>query len=73
MLTDDRADTQQWYWTKDQKPDEVYIIHFFDSHAEKEGRPIGVPHGSPELLTPGVKGKDEVPRESVESRCLAVW
>jgi GA4 desaturase len=73
MLKGDKANTQQWYWIKDQKPNEVFIIQFLDSHPEKEGRPMGVHHGSPERFTPGIKEDDEGPRESVECRCLAVW
>lgn len=72
MLKGDEAKSQKWYWIKDQKPDEVYIIQFFDNYAEKRGRPTGCPHGSPELLD-SPDYEVEGPRESIEVRCLAVW
>jgi hypothetical protein len=64
-----RAQSQKWYWIKEQKEDEVMFLQFFDNYAEKEGRPIGVPHGSPELLN--IKGGET--RESVETRVIALW
>jgi hypothetical protein len=68
-LSGQRAERQRWFWIKDQQPDEVLILQFFDSHARKEGRPIGVAHGSPELV--GVENDDW--RESFEVRCVAFW
>jgi GA4 desaturase len=65
----DRAQSQKWYWMKEQKEDEVWILQFFDNFAEREGRPIGVPHCSPELL--GVEGGET--RESIETRVIALW
>jgi hypothetical protein len=70
MLQGKNAVTQKWYYIKEQAPDEVLFIQFFDSHAKKEGRVVGVPHGSPVLL--GSEDEKE-PRESVEVRCLALW
>ena len=69
MLSGRHAATQKWYWIKDQKEDEVYFIQFFDNYAEKDERPVGAPHGSPELLNIGEK---EV-RQSSETRVIAVW
>jgi hypothetical protein len=64
-----RAESQKWYWIKEQKEDEVYFLQFFDNFAEKEGRPLAAPHCSPELL--GVEGGET--RESVETRVIAFW
>ena len=69
MLSGKQAKSQKWYWISEQTEDEVYVIQFYDSHAEKEGRPVGVPHGSPEVQ--GLDGAEV--RESVEVRCLALW
>jgi hypothetical protein len=64
-----RAQSQKWYWIKDQKEDEVYFLQFFDNYAEKQGRPLGVPHCSPELLD--VKSGET--RESIETRVVVFW
>ena len=69
MLSGKEAEKQKWYWIKEQKEDEVYVIQFFDNYAEREGRPVGAPHGSPELMDLA----NEDLRESCESRVLAVW
>lgn len=70
MLQGKNATTQKWHYIKEQNPDEVLFIQFFDSHAKKEGRVVGVPHGSLVLL----RNEDEKElRESVEVRCLALW
>ena len=69
VLDGRRAERQRWLWLKNQQPEEVLILQFFDSHAEKEGRPVGVAHGSPELI--GVHNDDL--RESFEVRCVAFW
>jgi hypothetical protein len=68
-LTGIRAQSQKWYWIKEQKEDEVYFLQFFDNYAEKEGRPLGVPHCSPELLD--VKSGET--RESIETRVVLFW
>ena len=70
MLQAKNMQSQKWHYIKEQKPNEVLFIQFFDSHAEKEGRAIGTPHGSPVLI-----GKEEEKelRESVEVRVLALW
>ena len=70
MLQGKNAATQKWCYIKEQEPDEVLFIQFFDSHAKKEGRVVGAPHGSPVLL--GSEYEEEL-RESVEVRCLALW
>ncbi len=44
-------------------------MQFYDSWAEREGRPLGSPHGSPELL--GIGSGEH--RESVETRVVAFW
>ena len=68
-VTAEDAESQKWYWIKEQKVDEVLFLQFFDNYAEKEGRPIGVPHASPELL--GIEGAET--RESAETRVIAIW
>jgi len=69
LLSGQRAERQKWLYLRDQRPDEVLILQFFDSDAEKKGRPVGVLHGSPELV--GVENSDW--RESFEVRCIAFW
>jgi hypothetical protein len=69
ILTGVSAQSQKWYWIKEQKEDEVYFLQFFDNYAEKEGRPLGVPHCSPELLD--VESGDT--RESIETRVVLFW
>ena len=69
FLNGTRAQSQKWYWIKEQKEDEVYFLQFFDNYAEKEGRPLGVPHCSPELLDVN----SEETRESIETRVIAFW
>ena len=69
MLQAKNTASQSWNYIKEQQPDEVLFIQFFDSHAKKEGRVVGVPHGSPVL----VGNEEEELRNSVEIRCLALW
>jgi hypothetical protein len=69
MVNGVRAQNQKWYWIKEQKEDEVYFLQFFDKYAEKEGRPLGVPHCSPGLLN--IESGET--RESVETRVIAFW
>ena len=69
LLSGQRAECQKWLYLQNQRPDEVLILQFFDSDAEKKGRPVGVLHGSPELV--GVDNNDW--RESFEVRCIAFW
>ncbi|KAL2001275.1 hypothetical protein VTN02DRAFT_1964 [Thermoascus thermophilus] len=69
MLKGDNAGSHRWCWISEQKSDEVLLIQFFDSHARKDGRPVGAPHGSPELL--GVEHEEW--RQSVEVRVVAFW
>jgi hypothetical protein len=69
MLKGNYSKEQKWYWIREQSDDEVLVIRFFDSHAEKEGRLVGTPHVSLELLDVG----EGDPREGVEARCLALW
>lgn len=63
------SEGHKWYWVEEQKPEEAVIITFFDSDAEKDGRPGGILHSSVEL--PGTE--DQETRESVELRCLCIW
>lgn len=65
------SESHKWFWVEEQKPEEVFIITFFDSHAEKDGGLAsgGVLHSSVEL--PGTE--DQELRESVELRCLCIW
>lgn len=60
----------RWYYMPEQKPDEICIIKFCDSaSAEDESIAAGCIHCSPVL--PGVK--NEVKRESVETRVYCFW
>jgi hypothetical protein len=61
----------EWYWIKNQRPEEVFVIQLFDSEAEREGRGVagGVMHSAV-----GIEGTEgEEARESVEVRCCAIW
>jgi hypothetical protein len=61
----------RWYWCRDQRPDELTILKFFDSESEKPGSKIagGIPHCSFHL-----EGTDDLPpRESLEVRVIAFW
>jgi hypothetical protein len=65
------SDEHEWYWIKEQRPEEVFVIQLFDSEAEKEGRGVagGVMHSAVTL-----EGTEhEEARESVEVRCCAIW
>lgn len=61
----------RWYWIKDQMPDEVFVLKFFDSESVKTGSKIagGVPHSSFHLENTD----DEPARESLEVRLVAFW
>lgn len=72
ILNGHNAKKHKFYWIKNQKPDHVLVIQFFDSHAEAEERPIGTPHGSPEVLGLTEMERNE-PRESIEVRIAAFW
>ena len=65
------SESHKWFWVEEQKPEEVVVITFFDSNAEKDGGPAsgGILHSSVEL--PGTEDKQL--RESVELRCLCIW
>jgi hypothetical protein len=65
------SESHKWFWVEEQKPEEVVVITFFDSDAEKDSGPSsrGVLHSSVEL--PGTE--DQEVRESVELRCLCIW
>lgn len=60
-----------WYWISGQRPEEVLVVAFFDSEAERENPKTagGTLHSSVHL--PGTE--DEEARESLEMRCLCVW
>jgi hypothetical protein len=61
----------EWFWIKEQTPEEVLVIQLFDSEAEKEGRGVagGVMHSAVSLEGT----EEEEARESVEVRCCAIW
>ncbi|KAI1455512.1 GA4 desaturase [Annulohypoxylon moriforme] len=60
----------KWHWIDKQTPEEVLILRFFDSDAEREFVAGGGSfHSSVEL--PGTE--NEAPRESLEIRCLCIW
>lgn len=65
------SEGHEWYWIRDQKPEEVLVIGFFDSVAESENEKTagGTLHSSVNL--PGTEGEEA--RESLEMRCLCVW
>jgi hypothetical protein len=71
MLKGDNADSHRWCYIPDQENDEVLIIQVFDSYASKEGRPVGTPHGSPEMLDKVYADREG--RRSVEVRVAAFW
>lgn len=61
----------KWYWCKDQSPEEVTIIKFFDSDSERAGKSVAgaSPHSSIQLA-----GTEDKPaRESIEIRVFAFW
>ena len=65
------GEEHEWYWIKEQQPEEVLVIQLLDSEAEKEGRGVagGVMHSAVTL-----EGTEhEEARESVEVRCCAIW
>jgi GA4 desaturase len=68
MLQGKNAASQKWSFIREQKPDEVLFIQFFDSHADKEGKVLGTPHGSPVLIG----SEEEELRESVGSVVIAL-
>lgn len=72
MLKGDNADSHRWCYISEQKNDEVLFIQFFDSYASREGRPVGTPHGSPEMLDT-VHNDGEEWRRSVEVRVAVFW
>lgn len=65
------SESHRWYWVEEQKPEDVVVITFYDSHAERDGGLAsgGVLHSSVEL--PGTE--DLEMRESLEVRCLCIW
>ena len=61
---------QRWYWMPEQKPDELLIIKFADTDAEKDSSIAGgCPHLSP--IIPGTEQAE--PRLSIEARVLVFW
>lgn len=61
----------QWYWLKDQQPNEVNFLKLFDSEAWKQGSKVMpcAPHSAislPESTT-------LPPRRSIETRVLVMW
>ena len=70
LLPPKEPSKQKWYWMPEQQPDELLIIKFADTAAEKNPSVAGgCPHLSPEI--PGTE--DEEPRLSIEARVLAFW
>jgi hypothetical protein len=65
------SDTHKWHWISNQQPDEVLVIQFFDSEAEKvgPGPAGGVIHSS--VTLEGTEGEEA--RESLEVRCTVMW
>jgi len=65
------GDGHKWSWCKDQMPDEVTVLKFFDSESEKPGSAVasGIPHCSFHLD----ESDDEPARESLEVRVVAFW
>lgn len=61
----------KWYWCKDQMPEELTVLKFFDSESEKPESKVahGIPHCSFHLEG----SDDEPPRESLEVRVVAFW
>ena len=69
--TEKQKEQMKWDFVPEQKPDEVLILKFENTTAERDGRIAGgCPHGNPLLIG----AEDEVePRLSVECRVLAFW
>jgi hypothetical protein len=61
------SDEHEWHWISSHQPDEVLIIQFFDSDAEKAGLGSGwgVVHSSVNFE----RTEAEEVRESIEVRC----
>lgn len=63
----------QWYYLREQKPDEVIVLKFFDSASlgveGPDAEAPAVPHASPDLGSAGYG----IARESIEVRCIAFW
>jgi GA4 desaturase len=65
-----RPETQRWYWSPNQEPNEITIIKFADTASEEDGNIAGgCLHCSP--ILPGTD--DEEPRSSVETRVYLFW
>lgn len=69
---DASAERQKWYWVPDQTPEEVLVIKFADTEAEKEPDRVA---GYGAHVSPIVEGTpdDSEPRESIEARVIAFW
>ncbi|KAI1392050.1 GA4 desaturase [Hypoxylon trugodes] len=65
------SESHKWCWIDRQTPEEVLILKFFDSDAEKDGCTAsgGTFHSSVELP----RTENEEARESLEIRCLCIW
>lgn len=59
------ADDQKWYYLSDQAPDEAWVFVQSDTGTTKAK--AGVPHSSFPMLS---GDEEQLPRESVEIRCL---
>ena len=66
----DSDQEHEWYWIKNQKPEEVLIIRIFDSEAERDNR--GVAGGTMPSSVYLEGTEEEEARESVEVRCLVI-
>jgi hypothetical protein len=59
------SDKQRWFYLRDQTPEEAWV--FIQSDSKTIGIKQGVPHSAFPLPN---SGKTELPRESIEIRCL---
>lgn len=64
------AASQRWYWSPEQRPDEIAIIKFADTaSAEDESIAGGCLHASP--IVPGTENEEL--RSSIETRVYLFW
>lgn len=63
---------QEWCYVRHQMPDEVVVVKCYDSWQGQDGGALYAPHVAADI-DDGIPGMEQVPRESVEVRCVAIW
>ncbi len=69
LVSPDDVNQHKWYYISEQDKDEIILIQLYICHAKQEGRPIGAPHCSPDMLS-GVSSEGW--RESIEARVFGI-